>query len=85
MDIFRKASEYVKSRKVSLDCRGEDTVYFKVGFYSVSFPTANSWQHEMVCTCQYGSLQGVAKGALCCHKIAVLVFKTMKFMGGEYV
>jgi len=79
VDIFLKAWEYINSGKVKEEDKTESNIYFKVGKHSVNFPLKNSWQHEMVCTCTYGSLQGVTKNALCSHKIAVLVFKTLQF------
>jgi len=74
-----KAWAYIDSGKVQEECKSNETIYFKVGEHELSFPRANSWQHQIVCSCKHGSLQGISRGALCCHKIAVLAFKTLQF------
>ena len=79
MDIFSKASKYIEDGKVFEDGVGPENEYYAVGQHSVNVPLHKSLRNEMVCTCTHGSLSGLKRGALCCHKIAVIAFKTVKF------
>lgn len=72
--VYRKARELVDQGRVSLEDETDKRLYLLVRGASDTHKVRLEADHTFACTCPYATMRGIARGAVCSHVVAALLW-----------
>lgn len=72
--LYEKAALLVRDGRVSVREETDKAVYLVVRGEHDEYQVRLERDHTFSCTCPYATMKGIAKGALCSHAAAAIVF-----------
>ena len=76
--LYEKAATLVRDGRVTVREETEKAIYLVVRGEHDAYEVRLMRDHSFSCTCPYATMQGIAKGSLCSHTAAAILFVAQK-------